>query len=78
MTSGVSYSLKVGCTDALLAGRYAAARGLFLTREEFFHRRHARVNQKKRLVAVRNEREAGKAKVTLALEEGKVLFAQII
>ena len=75
---GVSYALKVGRADALLAGRNAAARGLLFSRKEFFHGCHSRVDQKQGLVAVWHEREAGKTKMSLAFEEGKVFFTQIV
>ena len=78
MTRRVTYAVKVGRADALLAGGYAIAGGLFFTREKLFHGCHARVDEQKRFVVDGNKGERGQAKVTLAFKESKILFAQFV
>ena len=74
----VTDALQVGRADALLAGGDAAARRHFLAGEELLHRRHARVDEQKRFVALRHERKARQAKMPLRLKERKILFAQVV
>ena len=62
---GVSDAVKVGGTDAFLAGGDTAAGRLLFSGEEFFHRRHAGVDDQKRFVVVRHERKARQAQVSL-------------
>ena len=65
VAGGVTYALKVGGSDTLLAGGYSVARGNLLAREELLHRRHARVNKQKGFVIDRNQRVRGKSQMSL-------------
>jgi hypothetical protein len=78
VTCGVTNSLKVGCSDALLAGANAVAGRLNLSRKELLHRCHTRVYEKKGFVVVGNERKAGETKMSLALKEREILFAKVV
>ena len=71
-------TLKVGRTDALLAGGDALSRRLLLTCEELLHGCHTRVDQKKRFVVDGDQRIGGKAQMPLRLKERKILFAQVV
>jgi hypothetical protein len=74
----VTDALEVGSTDALLAGGYAIAWRLLLTREELLHGSHTGIDQKKRFVIDGDQRIRGKTKMSLGFKECKILFAQVV
>jgi hypothetical protein len=55
VTRGVTNALKVGGSDALLAGGYTVTGRLFFSCEKLLHRCHAGVYEKKGFVVMRNE-----------------------
>ena len=61
VTGGMTYSLKVRSSYALLAGAYAIAGRNLLACEILLHRRHTRIYKKKRLIVIGNERKAGQS-----------------
>jgi hypothetical protein len=78
VTSGVTYALKVGGTDALLAGSDTVAGRLFLTGEEFLHRCHTRVDKKERFVVMRNEGIGRQTEMTFRFKESKILLTNVV
>ncbi len=70
--------LDIGRADALLAGRHAAARRLFLSGEPRFHGAHAGVDEQKRRVVAGDQREAGQTQMTFCLKEGEIHLPQLI
>ena len=68
----------IGRADALLAGRHAAARRLFLSGEPRFHGAHAGVDEQKRGVVAGDQREAGQTQMTFCLKEGEIHLPQLI
>ena len=75
---GDADALDIRGADALLAGGHAVTGRLLLSEEPLLHGSHAAVDQQQAGVVLRDEREAVKAQVTLALKEAQVLFAQFI
>ena len=78
VTRRVPDTFKVRRADAFLAGCDASARRLNLTRKEFFHRRHAGIDQQQRFIALRHQRKAFQAQMPLAFKKREVHFAQFI
>ena len=78
VTRGVADVFDVARADALLAGRHAVARGLFLAREPRLHRRHAGVDEQNGFVVLRNERKARQTQMTLRLKELQIHFPKLI
>ena len=78
MTGGLTDVFDITGTDALLAGANTAARGLYFTLKIGLHRCHAGVDQQKRLVILRDQREAGQAQMVLAFKERKEHLAQFV
>jgi hypothetical protein len=78
VTRGVTNALKVGGTNALLAGSYTVAGRLFLTGEELLHRCHTRVDKKERFVVMRNEGIGRQTEVTFGLKESKILLTNVV
>ena len=75
---GFTNIFNVRSTNTFLTGSYPFfGRGDFSC-EIFFHRSHTRVDKKKRLIVIRDKREAGESYVSLALKEGEKLLAQLI
>ena len=68
----------IGRADALLAGRHAVARRLFLSGEPCFHGAHAGVDEQKRGVVAGDQREAGQTQMTFCLKEGEIHLPQLI
>ena len=64
--------------DALLAGADPVPGRLLLALEIGLHGRHAGVDQEKACVSLGDQREAGKAKMSLSLEELQKHFAQLV
>jgi hypothetical protein len=65
----VTYSIKVGRTDTLLAGCNSVAGRNFLARKVLLHRSHTGVYEKEGFVIYRNERERGKSEMSLRFKE---------
>jgi hypothetical protein len=61
-----------------LAGADPAAGRLYFALEVGLHRCHTGVDQQKRLVILRDQREAGKAQMTLAFKVGKEHLTQFV
>jgi len=78
VAGGDADALDIRGADALLAGGHAVTGRLLLSEEPLLHGSHAAVDQQQAGVVLRDEREAVKAQVTLALKEAQVLFAQFI
>ena len=75
---GFAHVFDITRADALLAGRHAMARRLLLAGKIRLHRRHARIDQQKRRVVLRDERKARQAEMSLGLEKFQVHLAQLI
>ena len=74
----VTHALEVGRADALLAGGHPSSRRFLLTGKILLHRRHARIDEQKRLIPDGDKGETRQAQMPLALEEREVLFAKIV
>ena len=78
VTRGVADVFNITRADALLAGRHAVARGLFLAREPRLHRRHTGVDEQNGFVVLRNERKARQTQMTLRLKELQIHLPKLI
>ena len=78
MTGSLTDVFDITGADTLLTGTYPAAGRLNLTLEVRLHRRHAGVDQKQRLVALGDQRKAGKTQMLLAFKEAKEHFTQFV
>ena len=75
---GLADVFDIARADALLAGRHAVARRLLLAGEIRLHRRHARVDQQKRRVVLRDEGKARQTEMALGFKELQVHLAQLV
>ena len=78
VTSSLTDVLDIAGTDTLLAGADSSAGRLHLTLEVGLHGGHARVDQQKAGIILRNQRKAGQTQMVLAFKEGQEHLAQFI
>ena len=78
VTRGQTDAVKVGGTDAFLAGGDAVAGRLNLSGEEFLQGCHTRVDEQQRFVALRHQREGGQTKMPFAFKKGEIFLSKII
>jgi hypothetical protein len=69
VTSGMSDTVNIGSSDALLRCGHSSAGGLLSTCEIGLQGRHSGVDEKKRFVVVRDKRKALHSQMTLGFEE---------
>ena len=72
---GLTDTLDIRGTDALLTGRYTGIRRNCLTQEIFFQRCHTRVDEQQTLIPLGNQRKAGETGMPLALKKRKIFFS---
>jgi hypothetical protein len=78
VTCGVTNALKVGGTDALLAGGYAVSGRLFLACEELLHRCHTGVDKEKRFVVMRDKGIGRQTEMALGFKESKIFLTNVV
>ena len=78
VTCGLADILNIGCANALLAGCNAVARRLLDTLEVLLERRHSCIDKQNGVIPLRNQRKAVQAKMSLALKETEVAFAEVV
>ena len=75
---GFAHILDIRRAHALLTGGHAAARRGDLSGKILLHWRHARIDEQKALIPLRDERKAWQPQMPLALKKAEILLPQVV